>query len=152
MWYAMIFLITLDRLLGCNFQIKHKVFIRTNFIYSCLVVSCIIAILFIVIVSIINNKSLGEIFERFVWPVIDFCFLALLIATYASIFLYLKRQRRSAVCNSQDKDHHKFIYTVTGLITAFLFFKIIPSLVKLFHRNESKILDKARTMLIKSLM
>ena len=144
-WYATIFLITFDRFLGCNFPIKHKVFIRTKVIYMCLATSWTITMLFVVITCLINTESLQHHFDLYIWVTIDSCFVILFIATYASIFLYLKRKRGAGSTTNNDVD--KFMYTVAALTMAFFCFEIVPTLLKPFHMKGSATYEEVRSIL-----
>ena len=135
-WYAMIIILTVDRFVGCNFPIQHKVFVRRTFILRTIVSCWLSSITLAVIGSCIAYHHLREAMNIYFWPYLDMLCLVLFAVTYGSIFCVLARRRFSLEA-TRSSDRSQFIITVTVLLISFLFLEAIPSIVYAFTNNHS---------------
>ena len=130
-WYMMILLLTADRFLGCNFPLKHKLFVRKTFILGAIGIFWSVGLVLAIIGSVFGSGSLRTTVRKYGWPTLDILFLFLFAVTYGSIFYVLVRRRFSLQTNGSS-DQNQFISTVTVLLVCFLALEAIPSLVNAF--------------------
>ena len=147
-WYLMIFLLTVDRFIGCNFPIRHKIFIRKRFILAAIGVCWSIGLTLAVIGSFVGSESLRPTVRKYGWPTLDILFLFLFVLTYGSIFFVIAR-RRFNVQTSRTSHQSQFILTVTALLTSFLMLEAIPSLVNAFLKRPHVTFEKILLTLYK---
>ena len=141
-WYMMMILLTLDRFIGCNFPLKHIIFVRKKVILSAIGASWGIGITLAIIGSVVGSGSLRPSVRKYGWPILDSMFLLSFIVTYGSIFCLLAR-RRFTITASRNSDQSQFILTVTALLICFLALEAIPSLVSAFIKSPSEKFETA---------
>eukprot|EP00112_Aurelia_sp_Birch-Aquarium-sp1_P013210 Seg2798.1 transcript_id=Seg2798.1/GoldUCD/mRNA.D3Y31 product="hypothetical protein" protein_id=Seg2798.1/GoldUCD/D3Y31 len=126
-WYSMIYLLTMDRFMGCNFPIKHKVYVKKKYVRITIIVCWVVGVLIGVISCPFHAIAVRIVYRTYIWIILDITFLTLLTVTYISIFVYLARRRINGTQNVMA-DNQRFLKTVTALLVAFLLFETIPSL------------------------
>lgn len=130
-WYMMILLLTADRFLGCNFPLKHRLFIRKTFILGAIGVCWSIGLALAIIGSVFGSGLLRPTIRKYGWPTLDILFLLFFAVTYGSILCVLAR-RRSSLQTTRSSDQSQFISTVTVLLVCFVALEAVPSLVNAF--------------------
>ena len=126
-WYSMIYLLTMDRFMGCNFPIKHKVYVKKKYIRITIILCWVVGVLIGIIGCPFDPVAVRKIYRTYIWITLDIIFLTLFTVTYISIFLHLARRRVSRTQNVMA-DNQRFLKTVTTILVAFLLFETIPSL------------------------
>ena len=148
-WYMMMILLTLDRFVGCNFPLKHKIFVRKKVILSAIGSSWAIGLSLGIIGSVAGSRSLRPSVRTYGWPTLDIMFLLSFVVTYGSIFCVLARRRFTITAN-RNSDQSQFILTVTALLVCFLALEAIPSLVSAFTKSHSETFEKALLTIYKA--
>ena len=145
----MMILLTLDRFVGCNFPLKHKIFVRKKVILSAIGSSWAIGLSLGIIGSVAGSRSLRPSVRTYGWPTLDIMFLLSFVVTYGSIFCVLARRRFTITAN-RNSDQSQFILTVTALLVCFLALEAIPSLVSAFTNSHSETFEKALLTIYKA--
>ena len=127
-WYSMIIMLTIDRFIGCNFPLQHKIFIRRKFIYRAIGSVWLLGLLFAVVGSCIGYSSLRKAMNHYFWPLLDSLCILLFLLTYGSILCVLAR-RRFVLQSNRNSHQSQFILTVTALLICFLTLEAVPSIV-----------------------
>ena len=147
-WYAMILILTADRLVGCNFPIHHKIFVRREVILRIIGSCWLLGLTFAIVGSCIGYKSLRVEMNIHFWPYLDMFCLALFAGTYGSIFLVMAR-RRFSLQTTRSSDHNQFLLTVTALLVCFLTLEAIPSIVYAFTTSHSDLFKETVVIIYK---
>ena len=147
-WYSMIIMLTIDRFIGCNFPLQHKIFIRRKFIFRAIGSVWLLGLLFAVVGSCIGYSSLRKSMNYYFWPILDFLCLLLFLLTYGSILCVLAR-RRFVLQSTRNSHQSQFILTVTALLICFLTLEAIPSIVYAMLGLRSDTFDTTLSALYK---
>ena len=131
-WYTMILLLTADRFIGCNFPIKHKLFVRRSIFLWAILICWFFGLTFAVIGCVLGSRYFRPWAKSYLWPTLDVLFLLMFVVTYASIFVVLAR-RRFGLQLAHYSNQTQFIVTVTAILVSFLCLEAVPTLVFAFH-------------------
>ena len=148
-WYAMILLLTIDRFIGCNFPIKHMMFVRKSVISGAIFVCWLIGLVLAVVGCLFGSSTLRPGARQYLWPSLDILFMLLFVATYGSIFRVLARRRFRISTSNQTSDQSQFIVTVTALLFCFLALEAIPSIIFVFLKSPSTTYVKLQSTIYK---
>ena len=129
-WYSMNFLLTLDRLFGCNFPFKYRIH-ATKRRLKIIMAICWITSLAVVPVFYLPMFDLKKIYlvcNRYLWISYDAIFMALFMVTYTSI-LYRKIRRNERFRRATiPSENQRFFLVTTSLMVAFIFLEVFPSI------------------------
>ena len=148
-WYLMILILTIDRFIGCNFPIKHKIFVRKRLILGTIIICWLFGLTLAVIGSLVGGTKLRPTITFYLWPTLDTLFMLLFVVTYGSIFCVLLRRRFKAHISHQNPDQSQFIVTVTALLFCFLALEAIPSIILVFLESPSTTFVKVQSTIYK---
>lgn len=135
-WYSMIYMLTVDRLLGCNFPLQHRIWVRIRNIKIAVATMWIVGVLIGISMSLFEAKQLYIAFNKYVWPILDGIFLVLFTTTYATIYC---RVSKRAVHQSTQSDQTKFVRMITAILLTFVVCEIIPVTINLIFFMATKI-------------
>eukprot|EP00112_Aurelia_sp_Birch-Aquarium-sp1_P013211 Seg2798.2 transcript_id=Seg2798.2/GoldUCD/mRNA.D3Y31 product="hypothetical protein" protein_id=Seg2798.2/GoldUCD/D3Y31 len=120
--------------MGCNFPIKHKVYVKKKYVRITIIVCWVVGVLIGVIGCPFDHIAVRNVYRTYIWIILDIIFLMLFTVTYISMFVYLARRRISGT-QSVIADNQRFLKTVTALLVAFLLFETIPSLLSVICKQ-----------------
>ena len=134
-WYFVMFFLTIDRFLSCNFPIKHRKFATRHKIKLVLIIVWILGLINAAILCA-NFHLFYNIYTKFVWLTLDAALLLIIIVTYSTIFIRRIKCKRNS--GSRHSEHggvrtrrslsHQQIIKVTGLIVVtFVLFEVAPT-------------------------
>ena len=127
-WYSMIYMLTVDRLLGCNFPLQHRTWVRIRNIKIAVATMWIIGVLIGTSMCLFEAKQLYIVFNKYVWLTLDGIFLVLFTVTYTTIYC---RVSKRAVQRSTQSDQTKLVRMITVLLLTFVVCEIIPVTINL---------------------
>ena len=122
-WYAMIYMLTIDRFLGCNFPLKHRVWVRMRNIKIAVVSMWMVGILSGISMCLLEDNQLYKIFNKLVWLILDGTFLTLFLITYSTIYYNVSR---TGVQRNIQTDQNKFFGMITAILLCFMIFEVVP--------------------------
>ena len=132
-WYLVMFFLTFDRFLSCNFPIKHRKFATRQSIKLALIAVWMLGLTNAIILCV-DFHLFYNIYTKFVWLTLDAILLLIVIITYSTIFMRRIRGRRNIANSNSDAPRsrkslsHQQIVKVTGLIVAsFVLFEVVPT-------------------------
>ena len=128
-WYAMHYLLTIDRFFGCNFPLQYRARISLKKVRKILVISWAISILLGILYCLFDIKKIKSFYDEYFWLANDVIFLALFVLTYSTIF-YRKIKRNKMFGQRETiSENRQFLIVTTAILLAFLMLEIIPSQV-----------------------
>lgn len=136
-WYGIIYMLTLDRFIGCNFAMKHKIYIRPKYVRIALIASWIVSVVFGIIGCPFDSAKVRNFYRQYVWTTLDIIFLNLFVVTYVSIFVHLARRRITGK-RHMFADNQRFLTTVTALLVAFLLFEATPTITSAIIKQDDE--------------
>ena len=147
-WFSMIYMLTIDRFIGVNFPIKHKVFV-TKKVVGIIIASCwICGSLLSVIACVTEPLTVNNAFRNYGYIALDLSFLVFFVVTYASILFRLAKRRAQKSQSSRANKNHKFFATVSAILVAFLMFETIPTVLEsLLTEKKKEPLENIRALL-----
>ena len=122
-WYAMIYMLTIDRFLGCNFPLQHRVWVRMRIIKIAVAIMWMIGVLSGISMCLLEDNQLYTIFNKLVWLILDGAFLTLFLITYSTIYCNVSK---TGVQRNIHTDQNKFFRMITAILLCFIIFEIVP--------------------------
>jgi len=113
MWYAIMFGLTLDRFLSCNFPIKHRKFATRHNIKLILVAVWIAGTANAVILCA-DFHLFYSIYTKFVWLTLDVVLIIIIVVTYSTIFI--RRIKKKEACRHSSHSRQEKWRTTAQLI------------------------------------
>ena len=149
-WYGIIYMLTLDRFIGCHFAIKHRVYVQQKYVRVAIISTWIVGAVLGIIGCPFDSAKVRNFYRQYIWTTLDIIFLILFVVTYVSIFVHLARRKISGK-RHMFADNQRFLTTVTALLVAFLLFETIPTLTSAIIEQDDdwrKIRDFLYTILL----
>eukprot|EP00795_Rhopilema_esculentum_P011618 gene11618-21859_t len=140
-WYAMFYLLTLDRFFACNFPFKYRSISGKNTMRNLLIVVWIFGLIPAPVYCFLDMEKIKVFYFNFVWISCDVIFVVLFVVTYCSLFYHKKRSNLQFRQGETNDDNHRFFIVTTVILVGFLFFTIIPDIaMSLIHAKKTIIL------------
>eukprot|EP00794_Sanderia_malayensis_P019127 gene19127-21044_t len=140
-WYAIIYLLTIDRFLGCNFPFRHRELSRKGDKRVLIAIFLCIGIANAVICIVLDTTHIEQLYSEYIWGILDGVYLTLFAVTYVSIFFKLKKRhgthRNNETTNSNQKQQH-FLKIVSLILVTYVVCEVIPTIIR-----QSLLLAKA---------
>ena len=146
-WFFDMYILAIDRFLGCNFPLKHLIFANSRNVKLLITIVWFICLLNSIILIFLDTRKCHEVYNKWVWILLDGVVVVIYAVTYASIFFStLKSQTptrpRAESINSQqsaNKSKSQFIKVVGLIVLTFLIFEVCPTTIDviLTHKNKS---------------
>lgn len=155
-WYAIMYMLTLDRFLGCNFPLKHRELEMKADVRIIMVVVWIIGFVLIVVFCVVDTQKVYWFLLEYVWIANDSLYLLLFAITYSSIFCKL-RHSRACIVQQDQKDglqlkhgQQQFLKIITSLIGTFVVLETIPTIIRmaLWYANKQQDTVEAVTTML----
>lgn len=126
-WLMMFYLLTLNRLFGCNFPFLYRSLTSPNKCKFIIIGTWVIAIILLPIFTM-NTVKVKAFSERYLWLIYEGIFLLLFIVTYATVFCRKKKSNQNLRQRHDGPgDQQLFALTATMLI-GFLLFQTVPTI------------------------
>eukprot|EP00112_Aurelia_sp_Birch-Aquarium-sp1_P017636 Seg4107.2 transcript_id=Seg4107.2/GoldUCD/mRNA.D3Y31 product="hypothetical protein" protein_id=Seg4107.2/GoldUCD/D3Y31 len=122
-WYAMIYMLTMDRFLGCNFPLQHRVWVRMRNIKIAVITMWMIGVISGISMCLLEDNQLYTTFNKLVWLLLDGTFLTLFLITYSTIYYNVSK---TGVQRNIQTDQNKFFRMITAILLCFVIFEIVP--------------------------
>lgn len=150
-WYAIIYMLTLDRFLGCNFPLRHRELTLKTDMRITMVIVWVSGVILSIVFCVVDTSKVYLVFLRYIWIIIDSLYLLLFIITYTSIFCKIRRSRASNVQRNSKNGQQQFIKIITSLIVAFVILETNPTIIRMSFRYAKQrhmdIVEAVMTML-----
>lgn len=136
-WISLFYLLTVDRFLGCNFPLRYRTWTYAKKCRIILGLSWGIAILLGPIFNILDPMQVRVYSNRYLWPIYDGIFLFLFMVTYVSVFYRKKQSIQNLHRTSSGPGNQRFFALTLAMLTAFILFETIPTIVSAAIAMES---------------
>ena len=137
-WFGMFYLLTLDRFLGCNFPFRYRSFASPKKCNIILGVNWGIAIMLTPIFSILDTMKIRLYYNKYLWAICDGIFLFIFTITYVSVFFRKKQSTQALRRQHSGPGNQKFFALTAAILTAFMIFETIPTIISSALTSESK--------------
>eukprot|EP00794_Sanderia_malayensis_P005138 gene5138-5786_t len=132
-WYAIIYLLTIDRFLGCNFPFRHRELSRKGDKRVVIAIIWCFGIASAVICSVLDTKHIEQLYNEYIWGIVDCVYLTLFAVTYVSIFFKL-RNGHGTHCNNETTNSHQkqkhFLKIVSLILVTFVVCEVISTIIR----------------------
>ena len=134
-WYLVMFTLTIDRFLACNFPLKHRKVATRPKIRTTMMIVWAVGLTNGVILST-NFHLFYNAYTKFVWLALDAVLLLIITVTYLTIFIRRFQGRRSSVFKNMNNTalqsrrltmHQQFVKVVGLIVVTFVLFEVAPT-------------------------
>ena len=146
-WYAMHYLLTIDRFFGCNFPLRYNAVITRIKVRNILLILWFTGISLGCLYCLLNTRQIKLFYLDYVWTPLDVGLLIVFIVTYSSIFY--RKMRRKQKFGSQDgrSGNKQFFMVSTTILTTFIIFEFASTIVYKKMDPENKLTNAIATLL-----
>lgn len=146
-WYAMHYLLTIDRFFGCNFPLRYSAVVTRNKVRNVLLISWCTAVSFGGLYCLLDTEQIKLFYIDYVWTQLDVGLLIVFIGTYSSIF-YRKMQRNLKFGSQDGRSGNKQFFIVsTTILATFIIFEFSSTIVYKKMDPENKLTNAIATLL-----
>ena len=139
-WYLLLYFLTTDRFMACNFALKHRSMATRNNIKITVVTLWMIGLANGLILCF-DFQMFFDVYEKYVWLILDGVLLLIIIVTYSTIFV--RKLRRTRVQTFIDirvlkfksrrlVGQQQFVKVIGLIVLTFILFEVVPTTVFLF--------------------
>ena len=142
-WFFDMYILAIDRLIGCNFPLKHLRLVNKRSIEILMTSVWVICLANSLFLLLVDTKLYHDIYNKFVWLIFDCIAVVIYTATYTSIFIssYKAKRKQRTTANSigNTRKNRQFLKIVSLIILTFLIFEVLPTTISMtyFYTNKT---------------
>lgn len=141
-WFFDMYILAIDRLIGCNFPLKHLRLVNKRNIEILMTLVWVICLANSLFLLLVDTKLYHFIYNKFVWLIFDCIAVVIYTVTYTSIFIssYRAKRKRRSTANSigNTRKNRQFLKIVSLIILTFLIFEVLPTTISMTYYYTNK--------------
>ncbi len=128
-WFLMMYMLTIDRLIGCLFPFYHRVKMIPMKIRNTVIAAAIFGTLNAITYSFLDLTAIQQFFYQYVWLTCDGTYLLLFVITYSLIKCKMSEKKiSSSVENTRrSRNQHRFNKAITKILVSYLVLEVLPT-------------------------
>lgn len=147
-WFLDMYLLSIDRFLGCIMALKHRLIMTRRNILRLLYIIWFICLSSSIALLILDTKFFLNFYNKYVWVSLDCIAVFIYTVTYMSIFVFTvkseRKRRRTRMVIVRNESGNKIglhFFRVVGLILlSFVIFEFVPSITEMsYYLSASEI-------------
>eukprot|EP00794_Sanderia_malayensis_P019262 gene19262-21190_t len=141
-WFTDMWIMAVDRCIGCSYPLKHRVLMNRVDINLLLKIIWLLCALNTVFLLFVNTHTYYLVYNRIVWLIFDCISVAVFIVAYGLIFFHIIKRRKRVLnlCRTVLHIQHmaaqrnQQFLKIVGLITVtFMIFEVCPTIVTMIY-------------------